>query len=180
MGRTRPLTETAKFTMASAEPNLALDQAHLAIAPNLVVTGLHCLITSTNESRRTALSWAAADAGWRTTVCGDAASARQHWERMLSQLAIVDLETEQHAAGAELRALIEFLAQQGGLLLLLCGNEGRAAEEIWARQLGVWLYVPGAAPGDDLTAVCREAHDLAERMAQRGAARADAPASPPR
>jgi hypothetical protein len=150
--------------MASAEPELAIDQAHLAVAPNLLVTGLHCLITSTSDARRNALSWAAADAGWRTTVCSDAAAARDQWERLLAQMAIIDLETDEPGTAAELRELIEFLAQQGGLLLLLCGNEGQAAEEIWARQLGVWLYLPGAAPGSDLTAVCREAHDLVARL----------------
>lgn len=168
--------------MASAEPKLAVDQTHVAIAPNLLVTGLHCLITSTSEARRNALSWAAADAGWRTTLCSDATAARDQWERMLAQMAIIDLESEEPQAAAELRQLIEFLARQGGLLLLLCGNEGQAAEEIWARQLGVWLYLPGAAPGAELTAVCREAHDLVARIeAQRAGARRDAaPSARPR
>lgn len=150
--------------MASAEPKVSIEQPHVTIAPQQVVTGLNCLITSSSEARGQALSWAAADAGWRTTICRDAPTARAYWERMLAQLAIIDLETAQAEDAEELKALVEFLARQGGLLLLLCGQDGCAAEEIWARQLGVWLYLPGAAAGGELTAVCQEARDLAKRL----------------
>ena len=47
-----------------------------------------------------------------------------------------------------------------GLLLVICGHEGEVEEEIWARQLGVWLYVPGLsnAPAEDLSLLCQQAY----------------------
>ncbi|MBX3413059.1 MAG: hypothetical protein KF708_10260 [Pirellulales bacterium] len=119
------------------------------------------------------LARAAASGGWRTIRCRTAESARGTTERLHCQLAILDVEAASSGCDAEeLRILVEQLARENDLLLLVCGNERDPREEIWARQLGVWLYLPGVVAGPELTTLCSEALDVAERLANR-------PPSPP-
>jgi hypothetical protein len=49
---------------------------------------------------------------------------------------------------------------------VICGNEGRPQEEIWARQLGAWLYLPGVVESDDVAMLCGEARQIAEQLAK--------------
>ena len=46
------------------------------------------------------------------------------------------------------------------MLLVICGSEDNVDEELWARQLGAWLYLPGVCDGDSLTSLCVEARRL--------------------
>jgi hypothetical protein len=63
-----------------------------------------------------------------------------------------------------MRWLAERLAADGTLLLVLCGNDGEALEEIWAHQLGTWLYLPGVDEASDLSMVCSEARTVVEKL----------------
>jgi hypothetical protein len=45
---------------------------------------------------------------------------------------------------------------------VICGSEDNVDEELWARQLGAWLYLPGVTDGDSLTSLCVEARRLRE------------------
>jgi hypothetical protein len=80
------------------------------------------------------------------------------------QLAVVDLEGPAGAVSAGFPELVEHLASVSDLLLVICGHEGRPHEELWVRQLGTWLYLPGLAETSELATVCGEARELAERM----------------
>jgi len=44
--------------------------------------------------------------------------------------------------------------------VVICGSADSVDEELWARQLGVWLYLPGVTEGDSLTSLCIEARRL--------------------
>ena len=59
---------------------------------------------------------------------------------MCTQLAFVDLEGVQ---GVGFQTLVRQLADQRQVLLVVCGHEQDGTEEVWARQLGVWFYLPG-------------------------------------
>ena len=61
------------------------------------------------------------------------------------------------------RLLCEAIAGLRHVLLVACGNAGDAAEEIWARQLGVWLYLPDVAWEEtgDLAFLCEQARLVA-------------------
>lgn len=127
-----------------------------------------CLIVSADPARREMFARAAAEGGWKTALCGDAASALAHINRSFMQLAIVDLEGPQ---AATLRPVIERLAGgsgllAGGLLLIVCGNEGQIEEEVWVRQSGAWLYLPGVAETNNFALLCGEARQIAERLAK--------------
>jgi DNA-binding NtrC family response regulator len=129
-----------------------------------------CLIVSANPRRRQLLERAAVDGGWKTYLCGDpqAASARVH--RYLVQLVVVDLEKQSLPA---FQPLLEQLAGCGGLLLIVCGNEGSVEEEIWVRQRGAWMYLPGVEDAqDNIGLLCGEAREIAERLWKPGGERA--------
>lgn len=49
------------------------------------------------------------------------------------------------------------------MLLAVCGHEGDPQEETWARQLGVWLYLPGVSIDhvDEISVMCEQAQVIA-------------------
>ena len=104
---------------------------------------------------------AATDGGWRTRLCADNDSAMAQADRSLLQLAIVDLEGQD---ARTYRPLLGRLAQSGGPLLIVCGNEGDIEEEVWVRQLGAWLYLPGVAHSCNVALLCGEARHIAEKL----------------
>ena len=122
-----------------------------------------CLVVSGNPERAEMIERAAAEGGWRTVICTDAATALTHLSRSFVHLAVVDLEG---AASRSFRPVLEQLTARGGLLLIVCGNEGNLEEEIWVRQLGAWLYLPGVAENSNLALLCGEARQIAERLTQ--------------
>ena len=124
---------------------------------------LECLIVSSRDQRRARLARAAAASGWASMACGDCDSVRRLASRMAVKLAFVDLEEASPAKVAELRCLAEDLARGDKPLLVLCGADGDFKLEIWARQLGVWLFLPGLADFDGVTGVCDEARTVVER-----------------
>ena len=126
---------------------------------------LQCLVVATGESRRESMAWAARYGGWQTTTCGDASSALDRARWTFLQLAIIDLTSPDGGEPTGFRQLVEKLACTSHVLLLTCGNEGDAEQEVWARHLGVWMYLPGATDGDDLSALCGEARVIVQRMA---------------
>jgi hypothetical protein len=148
-----PDTETLKArTFSRGEASLPVGKQ----------SGLYqCVVASASSQRRHLFERCAADAGWHTIVCGDGETALHCLNRMFVQLAIVDLEGQPRGV---FRSVIEKAAATAGLLLVLCGNEGDLSEEIWARQLGAWLYLPGVAESSDVALLCGEALHIAERL----------------
>jgi DNA-binding NtrC family response regulator len=124
---------------------------------------LECLIVSPDTHRRESLSRAAVENGWTTVVCGDADTARHRAGRIAVKLAIVDLERPSTAESAKLRQFTAELAQAGGPLLVVCGAEGDAKQEVWARQLGAWLYLPGVAVDEAMAILSEQARFLIEK-----------------
>jgi DNA-binding NtrC family response regulator len=123
---------------------------------------LHCLVASAQTARQRLLAQSAKQWGWETTVCSDPTDAQWTVARMCTQLAFVDLEGEQ---GAGFQSLVRQLADQRQVLLVVCGNEQDGAEEVWARQLGVWFYLPGICELSTLGLLCRDARSIiSQRM----------------
>lgn len=121
----------------------------------------HCLIVSGDPERQEMLSRAAAESGWETILCSDAASAVSEQRRKFVQLAIVDLEGD---SCGEFGELLERFSSANGLLTVVCGTEGDMEEEIWIRQVGAWLYLPGVNESTDVSLLCVEAKHIVERM----------------
>lgn len=123
-----------------------------------------CLVVSGQPQRRELLARAAEHAGWETVECADARNGWMASQRSLFRLAVIDLAEWGSDGVDEVRQLAERLARASGLLMMMCGNECDALEEIWARQLGAWLYLPGMGEEADIEMLCREARPIAERL----------------
>ncbi len=133
------------------------------IGSKLPVTTLQCLVLSECSGRREMLARAASDAGWDVLVSGEPNAGWSIVQRQLFGMAIVDLDGSESAA--TYRDLAEHLStHQQRALLMVCGNEGDAMEEVWARQLGSWLYLPGVSEESDIAALCRQAVPVAEKL----------------
>jgi hypothetical protein len=127
-----------------------------------LVSAFQCLIVSADPARLDMLDRAASDSGWNTFPCADAATARAQIHRWMMQLAVVDLAAKPEA----FRALIEELSACSGLLSIVCGNEGNVEEEIWVRQRGAWMYLPGVSDQSNISLLCGEARQIAERLSK--------------
>ena len=79
------------------------------------------------------------------------------------QLVIVDIA---HPIGDRVNDSIEIaeeFAGRPGTLLVVCGSDDSVDEELWARQLGAWVYLPGVTSGDALVSLFSDARRVAER-----------------
>ena len=121
-----------------------------------------CLVVSTSMAKRDMLSESANRGGWDTVVCSDEENALFAFRKIRFRMAFVDLEKAGNKTKG-FRNLCESIAQQPNLLLTICGSETDPQEEIWARQLGVWLYLPGVhlEHSDELTEICEQAQLVA-------------------
>ena len=126
---------------------------------------LNCLVVSADDSRRENLGFAAHEGGWQVTLCPDSAAGIAQASHALTQLAIVDMTGATENQLTSYRFMVEHLACNSRMLLLICGKLDDPREEIWARHLGVWMYLPGAIDGADLVGLCAAAREAAERLA---------------
>jgi len=132
-----------------------------SMRPAATGTLFQTLVVSADASRRKMLATAAGVSGWEAVECGDSGTAAGCMSWMCVQLAIVDMQ----GAPSNFRSLVEKLARAPGVLLMVCGSEENAQEELWARQLGVWLYLPGVNAESDVASLCDEAREVGERLA---------------
>lgn len=128
---------------------------------------LRCLVAAANAARAERLRSAADGGGWEVLSAKDLASAVSLLCTTSVQLGLVDLSGEPLGAG-ELRQLVELLASKPELLLVVSNEQSQGSEEAWARQLGAWMYLPGNIEPTGLTAICREALAIVERLQQSG------------
>ncbi|MCG8586571.1 MAG: hypothetical protein MI757_17855 [Pirellulales bacterium] len=127
-----------------------------------------CLVVAEDLSHRLLLAQAAKQVGWQTIEAANAAEGLAAAQRSIVDLAIVDLETANDQEGRDLLAMVERVSDHRNRLLIVCGNHQRPEEEVWARQLGVWIYVPGLddsayEDGADVTALCSHATEIVDR-----------------
>lgn len=121
----------------------------------------HCLVVSADADRQAMFARSATETGWEAVTADDAATAVAHVRRKFAQLAFVDLESDESGSFYE---LLERLAQEKGLLTVACGRPDDMEEEIWVRQVGAWLYLPGVNGETQLSVLCDEARRIVERL----------------
>jgi len=121
---------------------------------------LGCVVVSGDASRRHRFEAAVELAGWLECASPETSGElRQAVDRDF-QLAIVDIASPLGERVNDTIEIAEELAARPGTLLVICGSEDNVDEELWARQLGAWLYLPGVCDGDSLTSLCVEARRL--------------------
>lgn len=158
------LSQLRIFAMTYVDAPTLTCSSHAALGDvrrSAVARGLfQCLIVAEGEPRRQLLTEAAERSGWEAVACGDPQSAIAAQAVMHFQLALVDLAGQ---SLADYSPLLERLSSQGGLLLLACGSESSAREEILARQLGAWVYLPGVEMAEQVSPLCTEARSISEK-----------------
>ena len=61
------------------------------------------------------------------------------------------------------------MAANKGLLLAVCGKPDDTTGEVWSRQLGVWMYLPGVDGRSDIALLCGEARNILKKMGDTAA-----------
>lgn len=142
-----------------------------AMAGRRAPTDLHtCLIASVSAERAQLLVRAAHEQLWATIVCRSAEDALRQSVRQRIQLALIDMQSLPDADRDAFRGLAQRLAGRSGTLLAVCGGPNDTAGEVWSRQLGVWMYLPGVNSQSDIALLCREARQVLEKLSRRGMA----------
>jgi hypothetical protein len=81
----------------------------------------------------------------------------------------VDLQSAPATQEATLRRLVEQLAARSGPLLAVCGKPDDTTGEVWSRQLGVWMYLPGIDSQSDIALLCSEARNVLRKLENHAA-----------
>jgi DNA-binding response OmpR family regulator len=123
-----------------------------------------CLVVSMSPRRAQLLVRAAHDEQWSTIVCNTAEDALRQSVRQRVDLALVDLQSAQPSEERVLRLLVEQLAARNGPLMAVCGKPDDTTGEVWSRQLGVWMYLPGVDSQSDIALLCAEARNILQKM----------------
>jgi hypothetical protein len=123
-----------------------------------------CLVVSVSARRAQLLVRAAHEERWSTIVCNTAEDALRQSVRQRVDLALIDLQPAAPAQERVLRVLVEQLAARNGPLLAVCGKPDDTSGEVWSRQLGVWMYLPGVDCQSDIALLCAEARNILQKM----------------
>jgi DNA-binding NtrC family response regulator len=122
-----------------------------------------CLVVTGEAAFRNRLQSATELAGWQECEAPDASADLQAVADGDYQLALIDVANPLGERMSDVIAVAEELASRPETLVVICGPENGIDEELWARQLGAWVYLPGVIAGDGLVSLFREAGRLAER-----------------
>ena len=140
---------------------LSLEHVTDALPRSTRRTGLlDCLVVTGSSAQRRRFEAAVELAGWLDCVSpATAGELREAVDRDF-QLVIVDIASPLGDRVNDTLELAEEMAARPGTILVICGSQDNIDEELWARQLGAWLYLPGVRDGDSLTSLCVEARRL--------------------
>ncbi|MFM8494100.1 MAG: hypothetical protein ACKOEM_01050 [Planctomycetia bacterium] len=120
-----------------------------------------CLVVTGDSGFRDRLSAATELAGW--DECDTPSSAADLMSIVDGEfkLVLIDISNPIGERVTDMVELAEEFAARPGTLVVVCGPEDGVDEELWARQLGAWCYLPGAIAGDGLVSLFQEAGRLA-------------------
>jgi len=107
---------------------------------------------------------AASTAGWDTLACAEPQLALAEFQRKVCQFTLVDLDLRGQTPEG-FRALVQTVAADSSrILVAVCGHEADPAEEVWVRQLGIWLYLPGVTNSSEISLLCEQALLVVEKQ----------------
>jgi hypothetical protein len=128
-----------------------------------------CLVVSGSPQRAQLWVRAAHEERWATIVCTSADDANRQAVRHRIDLALIDLQSAPVEQEARMRSLVQQLASRKGPLLAVCGKPDDTTGEVWSRQLGVWMYLPGVDGESDIALLCGEARNILKKLEENGA-----------
>jgi DNA-binding NtrC family response regulator len=124
---------------------------------------LKCLVVSGDSDFRHRLDTMADLAGW--SVCETPADSAELRSVVDSDfhLVITDIACPMGERVSDTVEIAEEFAGRPHTLVVVCGSGEGIDEELWARQLGAWVYLPGVTGGDALMSLFAEAQRVVER-----------------
>lgn len=128
-----------------------------------------CLVLSASPRRAQLWVRAAHEERWTTIVCANAEDANRQAVRHRIDLALIDMQSATAETEGRFRKFVEQLARRDGPLLAVCGKPDDATSEVWSRQLGVWMYLPGIDGHSDVALLCAEAKDILQKLSDQTA-----------
>ena len=134
---------------------------HLLAPPGL----LRCLIVSWSDRRMNLLRASAKSEAWDAIACSDSTQFLRNVFQQKIPLTVVDLPPASNAIFMDLRLAAERAKEISDTLLVLSVADGDANVELWARQLGVWSYLPELSRQEGWELVFREARQAMARQA---------------
>ena len=126
-----------------------------------------CLVLSADPARLEPLCEAVERAGWRALPSDSVGDAIRLSERLRTQLAVVDFAVMPDVHRETYRRFCQRIGSQERLLMV-CDDEPTPSEELWARQNGVWIYLPSPELGGELIELFGEALQVAEKLSEGG------------
>jgi DNA-binding NtrC family response regulator len=124
---------------------------------------LKCLVVSGDADLRRRLDTMADLAGWSACEAPvDAAELRSLVDSDY-HLVIADIARPLGERVNDTVEIAEEFAGRPDTLVVVCGSGESVDEELWARQLGAWVYLPGVSGGDALMSLFGEAQRVVER-----------------
>lgn len=128
---------------------------------------MKCLVVSGNPGLRNRLEAVSELSGW--SECDSPAEAIELGSAVEGeyQLVVVDIANPVGDRVNDSIEIAEEFAGRSGTLLVVCGSEDNVDEELWARQLGAWVYLPGVSSGDALVSLFSDARRVADRRGVR-------------
>ena len=139
-----------------------------AAAPRTVrAPGLmKCLVLSGDRGLRNRLDAVTELSGWSACDAPEDAADLQAMVDGDYRLVIADIANPIGDRVNDTVEIAEEFAARPGTLVVVCGSEDSVDEELWARQMGAWVYLPGVSGGDALVALFADARRLVERRGE--------------
>lgn len=157
------LSPVEKKGAPRGSPAAAAGSTRTAVAST--AAALPCLLTSQDKPLREWMAATAMAAGWHAVGCDNPAGALRQAVLRRFRFAVIDLGPSSMRRN-DFGEVVRVLAATPGNLLVVgqpdADPEGSA--ELWARERGAWLYLPGMDQRCDLLGVCEQALALAEKL----------------
>ena len=128
---------------------------------------LRCLVVSWCDERADLFRAAAEAEAWQAVVCCDVGQFVQNMFRFKVPMTIVDLPPSDSAHFEKFREAAARSQSVSNSLLVVSTAKSNEADELWARQLGVWAHLPEASDQTGLEMVFREARQALFKQAMR-------------
>jgi uncharacterized protein YgbK (DUF1537 family) len=156
--------------LQTSSPAVLISPDARAPARRCAPVALHtCLVVSTSAQRAQLWVRAAHEEHWATIVCTTGDDAIRQSVRQRVDLALVDLQSASAEQEVRLRTLVQQLASRKGPLLAVCGKPDDTTGEVWSRQLGVWMFLPGVDSQSDIALLCGEARNILKKLSDSAA-----------